>query len=168
MKQMKSKILVIVVGMVMGLSSLAMAQGWNGPGYGKRGGGVYQRNGVGPVLRDKMRDARIEVLMDVTDQSRETVEAKLRYKPMWALLDEYKVDYVTFDKKMIAKRAEIIKQAVKDEQITEEMGELMLLRNKSGFGPGKGGFGPGPGRRGSRGWGQGGQRGGFGFQCQYN
>ncbi len=117
-------------------------------GYGQ------QRSAVGQVMRTEMFEARTAILAEMTDQSADDIKAKLRYKPMWAVLDEYKVDYTAFNKKLIEKRTEIIKQAVSDGKVTQEHADFMLERAEFGMGE-RGRFGKGQGRRGHRGGGRG-------------
>ncbi len=171
MKSLKRKTMVAIVGLIFSITTIAsgisFAQNWGGPGKGMRGGGPgynQQGPGPGPILRTEMFNARINILADMTDQSPDAIKAKLRYKPMWAVLDEYKVDYVKFDEQMTEKRAEIIKQAVTDGKLTQEHADFMLQRSQSGMGFGKGGPGM---RRGGRG--QGGRQNQRGYNCpRYN
>jgi len=147
-------VLALVFSLTTIASGIALAQGWDGQGNGKRGMGYGQkRSAVGQVMRTEMAEVRTSILAEMTDQSVEDIKAKLRYKPMWAVLDEYKVDYTAFNKKMIEKRTEIIKQAVSDGKITQERADFMLERAESGMGKGQGGYGKGQGRRGHRGGG---------------
>ena len=164
MKSLKTKTLVAIVGLIFSITTIAsgivVAQDGYGPRKGMRGGGNgygYSQQGQsrGPIMRADMFKARIDVLAEMTGQSQEDITAKLRYKPMWAVLDEYKVDYTQFNEKMTAKRAEIIKQAVADGKITQEHADFMLQRSESGPGFGKGGPGFRQGKKGRRGaWGQ--------------
>lgn len=147
MKLLKNKKLALAISIVFSIaliaSSLTFAQG-----YGRRGGGGYgyaqQAPDRGPVLRTEMFNARTTILAEMTDESQDNIKAKLRYKPMWAVMDEYKIDYAEFSKKMTAKRAEIIKQAAADGKISQDRAEFMLDRNSDDYGPGM--------RYGKRGW----------------
>lgn len=178
MKLLKMKTVTMALTLIFSIttiaSGIALAQGWNGPRKGMGGGGYgYSQQGSrggsgysqqGPIMRTEMFNARISVLAEMSDQSEDAIKAKLRYKPMWAVLDEYKIDYEAFNKKMIEKRAEVIKQALSDGKITKDHADFMLERNEDGMG--RGGFGPGmrQGRRGQAG--QKGQRGGWGYRGQ--
>ena len=167
MKSLKTKTLAAVVGLVFSITTIAagisFAQDWNGPRKGMRGGGYgYSQQGParGPVLRTEMFNARIAILAEMADQPQDTIKAKLRYKPMWAVLDEYQVDYVQFNQKMTEKRAEIIKQAVADGKITQARADFMLQRSDAGNFAGKGGRGFKQGRQG-----RGGGFGRGGYDC---
>ncbi|MFH2129164.1 MAG: DUF2680 domain-containing protein [bacterium] len=164
MKTLRNRFLAVVAGLAFSItgiaSGIAAAQGWNGPGNATRGAGYAQQGGFvgpGPVLRTDMFNARIELLTEMTEQSQETIKAKLRYKPMWAVLDEYKVDYVAFNNKMAEKRTGIINKAVADGKISQDQADFMLQRAEGGMQSGNPGWQKG--RRGGRG-----QRGG-GFNC---
>jgi hypothetical protein len=92
-------------------------------------------------------------LAEVTGQSEETIKAKLQNKPVWAVLDEHKVEFIVFQTKMNGKRTTAIKQAVADGKITQAQADTMIERmgqNPRGF---RGGHGRGHGR-------------GFGGNCQ--
>lgn len=148
-------ILALVFSLTTVASGISLAQGRNGQGNGNRGMGYgQQRSAVGQVMRTEMFEARTAILAEMTDQSADDIKAKLRYKPMWAVLDEYKVDYTAFNKKLIEKRTEIIKQAVSDGKVTQEHADFMLERAEFGMGE-RGRFGKGQGRRGHRGGGRG-------------
>ncbi len=154
MKQLIKKRLVLVVGMIFLLSSFAMAQGWGQKGNrGPQFAGQQQGFGPGQVLREQMYNARVEVLDELSELTAAEIEAKLQYKPLWAVIDEAKVDFPTFQTKLHDKRKDIIGQAVTDGKLTKEQGDFMLERMANG--PGKGGRGFGRGRGHGPGFGRG-------------
>ena len=151
MKRFNKIVVAMFVSISLLISSAALAYGWGGgkgPGYSQnRQGG----QGPGRVLREEMYNARVEVLAELSDLSQDEVKAKLQYKPMWAVLDEAKVDYATYQKKMHEKAKTVVTQAVADGKITKVQGDYMLERMERGpMGPrGKGrgmGYRPGNGR----------------------
>lgn len=141
MKTLKTIIVTAVTGLILATSGSVMAQGW------KHGGdpAVSQPRGarMGSFIRDEMRQTRVAVLAEVTGQTEATIEAKLRNKPVWAVLDEYKVEFSTFQAKMQEKHVAAIEKAVAEGKITKAQGDFMLERMKDaphGF-AGKGGRG---------------------------
>ena len=137
MKLLKNKKIALAISLVFSIAMIASSFTF-AQGFGRRGGGGYgqQMADRGPVLRNDMFNARIGILAEMTSESQADIKAKLRYKPMWAVMDEYKVDYTEFNKKMTAKRTEVIKQALADGKISEDRANFMLERNTDGFGPG--------------------------------
>jgi len=144
---------IMMLSFALFMSSLTFAQGWGGPRGMKAGGNGWNQQAFDnrQAFRTEMYNARVQLLASVTDESPETIKAKLRYKPMWAILDEYKVDYAGFSKQMAAKRTEVIKKAVADGKITQEHADFMLERNADEMGPGPRGHGFGYGQRGTKG-----------------
>ena len=140
-------------------ASNLVAKGWRSNGQGDRGWGIQQRQQVPDYgFRTEMYDARIAVLAELSGKSIEEVKAKLGIKPMWAIMDEYKIDFKTFQAKMHEKAKVVVEQAFVDKKITETEKTLMLERMELNYSQG-GMFGPGmAGKRGFRGNGQG-QRG---------
>ncbi len=140
MKRFNKTLAVMVVSISFLMSPAVFAYGWGGgkgPGYSQNRQAGY---GPGRVLRGEMYNARVEVLAELSDLSQEDIKAKLQYKPMWAVLDEAKVDFPTFQKKMHEKAKTIVTQAVADGKITQVQGDYMLERMEKGpMGPrGKG------------------------------
>ena len=153
MKRLIKMRLVLVVGLIFLFSSFVMAHGWGqkgnrGPGFA----GQQQGFGPGQTLRVEMYEARVAVLDELSELTAAEIEAKLQYKPFWAVIDEAKVDYPTFQTRFSEKRKEIISQAVTDGKLTKEQGDFMLERMANGPGQGGKGFrrgmghGPGYGR----------------------
>jgi len=142
MKALKKIFVTAIIGMLIGTSGIALAQGWGkGSGFSKQGS-----RGNGSFMRNAMLDSRVEVLAEVTGQSEATIKAKLENKPVWAVLDEYKVEFSVFQTKMIEKRSTAVNQAVSDGKITQAQADFMIERmgqNPRGF---RGGHGRGHGR----------------------
>ena len=141
-----------VVGLLIATSGIAMARGWGkGPGFNQRGAGP------GSFMREEMYNARVNILAELSGQSEDTIKSKLDYKPTWAVIDEYKIDYKVFQTKMQEKRTVVIKQAVTDGKITQAQADFMTERMNQA--PGQ--------RRGGRGFEKGSGR-GFGGDCPRN
>ena len=119
-----------------------------GPGYGHRFHGWNQRedSANGWFMRDEMWTAHAETLAELSGQSQDTIKEKLAYKPVWAVLDEYKIDFQTYQSKMRNKAEEILDKAVADGKISNDRKSFMLERMGNGpkFGGGCG-FGAGRG-----------------------
>ncbi len=149
------KILFITIATSIGMSSMALAHGW-GRGHGgwQKGDNQQADSRPGQVLREEMYQARIDVLTELTEQTEETIKAKLEYKPLWAVLDEFKADFKVFQSKMHEKADLIVKKAVEEGKITQEQADFMTKRMRDGK------------KRGFRGKGRGHR--GFGGNCPMN
>ena len=149
MKALKRIVVFAVVGLLIVTSGIAMARGWGrGPGVNQKGAGP------GAFMGEEMYNARVSILAELAGQSEDTIKSKLDYKPTWAVIDEYKVDYKAFQAKMQEKRTAVVKQAVADGKITQAQADFMIERMNQA--PGQ--------RRGGRGFGKGGGR-GFNGNC---
>ncbi|NQU66224.1 MAG: hypothetical protein HQ517_18340 [SAR324 cluster bacterium] len=141
MKALKKVFVTAIIGMLIGTSGIALAHGWGkGSGFSKQG-----FRGTGSLMRDEMANSRVEVLAEVTGQYEETIKAKLLNKPVWAILDENKVEFSVFQTKMNKIRTTAIKLAVADGKMTQTQADFMIERmgeNPRGFRGGHGrGFG---------------------------
>lgn len=148
MKRLIKRRLVLIVGITLLLSGIVVAQGWGGNRMGPRFAGQQKGfPGPGQVLRAEMYDAKVAVLVELSELSKEDIEAKLEYKPLWAVIDEAKVAYPEFRTKLHEKMKGIVTQAVTDGKLTKEQGDFMLERMEKGPGQGRGrgGFGKGRG-----------------------
>ena len=153
MKFLKSVLVVAIVGLIIGSSAVVLAHGWGrGPGFSQaRGNGGQSR-----FMGNEMYNARIEALAEVTGKSAETIKSKLQNKPVWAVLEEYNVDFSTFQSKMQQKALALAETAVADGKITQEQADFMTQRMNQG----PRGFQGGPGRGFGGGFGR-----GFGGNC---
>ncbi|MBU2511042.1 hypothetical protein KJ966_06880 [bacterium] len=153
MKRFKKIVTAALISISLISVSAVFAQGWGGGNANRTPRYAQQQQfnpGPGRVLRSEMFEARIEVLAELAGQSKEDIRAKIQYKPMWAVLDDYKVDYSDFQSKMHDKTSNVVKQAVADGKITQDQADVMLKRMEDGP------FGPRSGMRGQgRGYGKG-------------
>jgi hypothetical protein len=127
MKVMKKALMAAVIGLSLTTSGVAIAQGW-GRGAGSGYAECQRPEGPFSFMREEMTRARLSVLTEVTAQSEETIQAKLRNKPLWAVLDEFNVDFDTYRAKMQEKHAAVIGQAVGNGKITQAQADFMLSR----------------------------------------
>lgn len=166
MKRFKYLVVALITGISLMASGMVMAQGrgmgrnWNSAPADAQGN--FQR-GPGYTLRSDMYEARIDVLAELSGKSRDEVLSKLRYKPMWAVLDEYGVNFDTYQKRVHEKAKGIVNQAVQEGKITQAQADFMLERMSEG--PRAGAGGPGRGYGKSRGRGPG--FGGYGGNCPW-
>lgn len=135
MKRFKKIAVVSLVSASLLTSSLVFAQGWNN--RGPRGMGYSQQQqtyyaGPGRVLRTEMNEARIKVLAELSGQSTEDIRTKLNSKPMWAVLDEYKITVTDFQSAMHEKADDVVRKAIEDGKLTQEQGDLMLKQMEEG------------------------------------
>ncbi len=160
MKQFKK---TIVAGITAGILSLSMIASGDLLAYGKghRGGGMGRgwNNGQaqtqnvrpGRILRDELRQAKVEVLSEMSGQTVDELNGILAYKPLWAVLDEYKVDFSEFREKMHETHVALVEKAAADGKITEtektQVLEQMALNQSQQGSFGSRGFGKGSGHR---------------------
>ncbi len=127
------KFKLIFLSVVIGLSIMTVGTAY-GYGYGKGCPGMRictpENIDEDPrcELRLRMRTASLDILVELSRQTRETIEKKLEYKPIWAIIDEYKVDFDVFKTKMKEKEIEIIKQVLADGKITQYQADRMMKR----------------------------------------
>ncbi len=155
MKRFKKIVIASLVSVSLLASSIVVAQGW-GRQSSNRGQGYNQQAsiaGPGRVLRNEMFDARIDILSSMSGQSTDVIKSKMQYKPVWAVIDEYKLDFKVFQAQMHEKAQDLVKQAVLDGKLTQDQGDAMLKRMEDGpHGPRLGmknggrGYGKGQGR----------------------
>lgn len=133
MKSFKNIFLAVllILGLVSG--SIVLAQGWGTrSGGGKRWQQSQQGFGPGMILRQEMFQSRINVLAELSGSTVDEISSKLEYKPMWAVFDEYKVDFKLFQSKMHEKALEIVKKAAENGKLTSEQKDFMLDRMQNG------------------------------------
>jgi hypothetical protein len=127
MKKMKKVLVAAVIGLSLTTSGIAFAQSWGrhaGSGYSES-----QRSArPGGFMREDMVQVRIAALAEVTGQSEDTIQARLQNKPVWAVLDEFKVEFSAYQVKLQEKRAVAVRQAVTDGKITQAQADYMLAR----------------------------------------
>ena len=181
MKQFKKTIVAGITAGILSLSIvatgdlLAHGRGYRGGGMGQGWNAQGQTQNVRPgwIMRDELRQAQMEILSEMSGQSVDELNGKLEYKPLWAVLDEYKVDFKEFRAKMHEKHIALVEKAAADGKITEAQKTMILERmtaNQSqqpGFGKGGFGKGGGFGHRGPRGPRGGGMGRGFGMGFGY-
>ena len=136
---------LLILGLVSG--SFVFAQSF---GMRSGGGNRWQQNqsqrtfGPGMLFRQEMFQARLDVLAELSGSSVDEINSKLGYKPMWAILDEYKVDFKVFQTKMHEKAIEMVKKAAENGKLTTDQKDIMLDRMQNGpqqNGMRRGGFG---------------------------
>ncbi|MBU3914898.1 hypothetical protein KKA14_05125 [bacterium] len=96
--------------------------------------------GPGFEIREEIHAAQITVLEKLTGQPHDSIVKKLEYKPLWAIIDEYKVDFEVFQNKMLEETASILKKAVVENKITQAQADrISQFKEKIGKrGPGQG------------------------------
>ncbi|MCP4751575.1 MAG: hypothetical protein GY866_11825 [Proteobacteria bacterium] len=118
-----------------------MGRPGKGFGKGRRGFGMkgtHRGMKRGPCraerqqLREEMQQARIRILIETTGQTEETIEKKLRYKPVWAILDEFKVDPETFQSKMRSASELVVQKAIADGRISQEQADFLARKMEKG------------------------------------
>lgn len=154
MKKYKILVLTAIVGLILSLAGTVTAQGWGGQ-RGMRGAGYGQQSGPGYLLRTEMFNARIAVLAELSEQSVETIKSKLEYKPLWSVIDEYKIDYNVYKTKMKAKAEVLIQKRVDAGTITQVQADFMKERMDQGRGFQRRGRRGGRGFHHGQGWGNG-------------
>ncbi len=91
-------------------------------------------------LGEKMFQAAIAEITVLSKQQEATIKEKLDYKPLWAVLDEYSVDFEQFQAVMKNTFRSFINQAVENETITEGQGNRIAERMARTFGYKRKGF----------------------------
>ena len=127
---MKKKHIIISCVLVVGIifSGLAIADSQR---TGHRKGLVKQHhkaNGLQLLAGYQQKNLRVQVLSEMTRQSVEAIQIKLKDQRMRTVMQELNIDHQAFRDAMQAKVGERIKQAVADRTITPEQEKEILAK----------------------------------------
>lgn len=88
-------------------------------------------------MHEQHLEAVVEVLVELTEKQADVIENKLAYKPLWAVIDEFKVDFQTFQARLEEKHADLLSQAVNDGKLTQSQADKIkrYKENSSKVGP---------------------------------
>ncbi len=81
--------------------------------------------GPGFKLKEDIHATQIVVLAELSGQAQSSIKTKLKYKPLWAVIDELKVDFEAFQNKMQKEATSILKKAVAENKITQIQADRM-------------------------------------------
>jgi polyhydroxyalkanoate synthesis regulator phasin len=118
---------ILVAGIIF--SGLALADSQR-TGHRKSFGFKQHHKGGGLQLLAgyQQKNLRVQVLSDMTGQSAETIQLKLKAQRMRSVMQELNIDRQAFRDAMRAKERERIKQAVSDGSITPEQEKEILVK----------------------------------------
>ena len=88
----------------------------------------HKGGGLQLLARYQQKNLRVQVLSELTEQSVEAIQLKLKNQRMRSLMQELNIDRKTFRNAMQAKEKELIKQAVSDGSITPEQENEILSK----------------------------------------
>ena len=132
---MKTKHIIISCVLVVGiiLSGLALA---NNQGAGdRRGFGSKQRHkasGLMLLAKYQQKNLMVQTLSEMTGQSTEAVQAKLKDQRMRSVMQELNIDRQAFRSAMQVKVREQVKQAALNKTITPEQEKDILTKIENG------------------------------------
>ena len=118
---------VLIVGIIF--SGLTFADSQR-TGYRKHLGFKQHYNGGGLRLLAgyQQRNIKFQVLAEMTEQSVEAIQLKLKDQPMRSVMQELKIDRQAFRDAIQAKERERINRAVSDGSITPEQEKEILVK----------------------------------------
>ena len=128
---MKKKHIIISCVLVVGIlfSGLTFA---DSQGTGRREGHGFKQHHNGGVLQllagYQQKNLRVQVLSEMTEQSVEAIQLKLKDQPMRSVMQELNIDRQAFRDAIQTKERERIKQAVADGSITPEQENEILAK----------------------------------------
>ena len=128
---MKKKHIIISCVLVVSIifSGMALADSQRA---GHRGGFGYKQHHKGGGLQllagYQQKNLRVQVLSEMTGQSVEAIQLKLKDQRMRSVMQELNIDRQAFRDAMQAKERERIKQAVSDGSITPEQEKEILAK----------------------------------------
>jgi predicted Zn-dependent protease len=128
---MKKKHIIISCVLVVGIlfSGLTFA---DSQGTGRRKGQGFKQHHIGGVLQllagYQQKNLKVQVLSDMTEQSVEAIQLKLKDQPMRSVMQNLNIDRQAFRDAMQTKERERIKQAVADGSITPEQENEILAK----------------------------------------
>jgi hypothetical protein len=128
---MKKKHIIISCVLVVGILFCGLTFA-DSQGTGRRKGPEFkqQHNGGGLQLlaEYQQKNLRVQVLSEMTEQSVEAIQLKLKDRPMRSVMQELNIDRQAFRDAIQTKRRERIKQAGADGSITPEQGNEILAK----------------------------------------
>lgn len=128
---MKKKHIIISCILVAGIifTGLALADS-KGPDH-RKGLGFKQHHkggGLELLVRYQQKNLKVQVLSEMTGQSVDAIQLKLKDQRMRSAMQELKIDRQAFRDAMRAKEKERIKQAVNDGSITPDQEKKILAK----------------------------------------
>jgi len=128
---MKKKHIIISCILVAGIifTGLALADS-KGPDH-RKGSGFKQHHkggGLELLVRYQQKNLKVQVLSEMTGQSVDAIQLKLKDQRMRSAMQELKIDRQAFRDAMQAKEKERIKQAVTDGSITPDQEKKILAK----------------------------------------
>ncbi|MBU2512297.1 hypothetical protein KJ966_13250 [bacterium] len=124
---------IIIVGFSFIIFNSATAQ----PGHKLTGGASFPDCEMGNRIKPPrieisklLHQAVLDILVELTESKEVILEKKLTHKPLWAVIDEFKVDFETFHLRMKEKENEILQKAVTDETLTQAQADHFKQRLK--------------------------------------
>ena len=128
---MKKKHIIISCILVAGIifTGLALADS-KGPDH-RKGSGFKQHHkggGLELLVRYQQKNLKVQVLSEMTGQSVDAIQLKLKDQRMRSAMQELKIDRQAFRDAMRAKEKERIKQAVNDGSITPDQEKRILAK----------------------------------------
>ena len=128
---MKKKHIIISCILVAGIifTGLALADS-KGPDH-RKGSGFKQHHkggGLELLVRYQQKNLKVQVLSEMTGQSVDAIQLKLKDQRMRSAMQELKIDRQAFRDAMRAKEKERIKQAVNDGSITPDQEKKILAK----------------------------------------
>jgi hypothetical protein len=127
---MKKKHIIISCILVVGIIFCGLAFADSQRTGHRKGLGFKQhhKGGLQLLAGYQQKNLRVQVLSEMTNQSVETIQLKLKDQRMRSLMQELNIDRQAFRDAMQAKEREWIRQAVNDGSITSEQEKEILAK----------------------------------------
>jgi hypothetical protein len=132
MKKKQTTIIICILAAAVIISGLAFAGDWGS--RGRRGAGFHhphQDFALSLLVKYQQKNLMIQALSDMSGQSIEAIQTKLKNQHMGAVMRELNIDRQAFHTAMRIKSIELIQKSAESETITPEQAKDIIEKMKN-------------------------------------
>jgi polyhydroxyalkanoate synthesis regulator phasin len=132
MKTKNTAIIICVLATAIIISGLAFAGDWGN--RGRRGAGFHRPHGdlaLSLIVKYQQKNLMVQTLSDISGQSIEAIQTKLKDQRMGTIMRELNVDRQAFHTAMRIKSIELIQKSAESGTITPEQAKEIIEKMKN-------------------------------------
>jgi hypothetical protein len=134
MKKKHTTIIICILATAVIISGMAFAGDWGG--RGRRGAGFHHPHkafALTLLIKYQQKNLMVQTLSDMSGQSIEAIQTKLKNQHMGAVMRELNIDRQAFHTAMRIKSVELIQKSAESETITPEQAKDIIekIKNRS-------------------------------------